>query len=532
MRNKKNPYLPFIFAVVLVAGIALGYIISLNTALKTPIGKKVENNKMESILNYVHQKYVDTVDVEKLEEKAINEMLSSLDPHSFYIPPADLTNVNDDMRGNFEGVGVQFFIVDDTITIVDAIAGGPSEAIGIMAGDKIIMVNDSVVAGVGVKNADVAKMLKGAQGTKVKVTMLRQGEEQDFEITRAKIPLYSVDVSYMLDKQTGIIKINKFSGTTYDEFYNAIKALKRQGLENLIIDLRQNGGGYLRTAVFILDELLAGKKMVVYTEGEHYEKEEYTTNRPGEMEEGKIVVLVDENSASASEILSGALQDWDRALIIGRRTFGKGLVQEQFEMADRSALRLTVARYFIPSGRSIQKPYSDESNYHTEVYKRYENGELFADSIHTNDTTVYYTKIKKRKMYGGGGIFPDIFIPLDTIKNNRYANRLKAFVPEFVYSYYSSHSKDFNQYNSIENYMQNFNIDQKLWQDFLQFAESKKWKKDMSKMAENKKNIQDFMKVYFAKQLFQNDGFYRMVYQEDKAVKEALKQINENFELK
>lgn len=531
-KNNSNPYLPFIYAMVLAAGIFLGYIISLNTALKSKIGTVVESNKMETILNYVNQKYVDTLDISLLEDEAINEMLSDLDPHSFYIPPADLKSVNDDMRGDFEGVGVEFFIVDDTITIVNAIAGGPSEEVGIMAGDKIISVNDSTVAGVGVKNGDVVKLLKGPKGTKVTVRMLRGAEEIDFDIIRAKIPLYSVDISYMLDDKTGLIKINKFSGTTYDEFYNGLVALKRQGLQNLIIDLRQNGGGYLRTAVFIADELLAGKKLVVYTEGAHFKRQDYTANRPGEFEEGKIIVLVDENSASASEILSGALQDWDRALVIGRRTFGKGLVQEQYDMADNSALRLTVARYYIPSGRSIQKPYADKDAYHSEVYDRYINGEYFSDTtLEMKDTTVYYTKLNNREMYAHGGIMPDVFVPLDTVVNNLYANRLRRKIPEFVYSYYSDHSANFKQYNSIESFDVNYNVSEALFQEFLVFAEDKGWEKDMSKMSENKSNLKFFLKAYIAKQLFQNDGFFRITNQIDPVIKEALKQIENGFSL-
>ncbi len=526
-KSNNNPYLPFLFAIILASGIFLGYLISQNSNNKPVLGTKVENSKMEYILNYVEQKYVDTIDTKELETEAINEMLSNLDPHSFYIPPTDLKDINDDMRGDFEGVGIEFYIISDTITIVNAISNGPSQKVGIMAGDKIIAVNDSIVAGKGVKNSDVIKLLKGPKGTKVKVTMLRHHEEIDFNITRGKIPLYSVDVAYMLDDNTGIIKINKFSRTTYDEFYKSLMSLKNQGLENLIIDLRGNGGGYLREAVFIADEFLAGKKLVVYTEGTHYSREDYTTGRPGEFEDGDLVVLIDENSASASEILSGALQDWDRATIIGRRSFGKGLVQEQYSMADNSALRLTVARYYIPSGRCIQKSYADKDDYQKDIYNRFEHGELYTkDSIINTDTTAYYTKIKHKKVFGGGGITPNIFVPFDTVKNNIYVNRLKRFVPEYVYSFYSNHTDDFKQYNSVATYISNFTITEKMFNDFLIYAENKKWKKDLTKMPENKNNLKQFLKAYFAKQLFQNEGYFKLINKTDPVIQESLKVLD------
>jgi len=520
---KSNPYLPFLFALVLAAGIFLGYLISLNTANKPSVGTNVEEGKMEYILDFIENKYVDTVNIFDLETNAINDMLSKLDPHSFYIPPVDLKGINEDMRGDFEGVGVEFHILDDTILIVNAIANGPSEKVGILSGDKIIAVNDSTVAGNGVSNTDVVKMLKGPKGTKVKVTIFRHGEEIDFNITRGKIPIHSLDVAYMLNDNTGIIKLNKFSSSTYEEFFKALLQLKNEGLENLILDLRGNGGGYLREAVFIADDFLSGKKLIVYTEGTHFDRQDYTAGKTGEFEEGNLVILIDENSASASEILSGAMQDWDRATIIGRRSYGKGLVQEQYSMADNSALRLTVARYYIPSGRSIQKSYSDKEHYKTEVYERYLHGEIYnKDSIHQNDTTAYYTKIKHRKVYGGGGITPDIFVPFDTIENYRYINQLKRKVPEFIYTIYSNNPEKFKQYNDINNYIVNYNVSDKMFNNFIKFAESKGWEKDLSKMDKNKENLKRFLKAYLAKQLFQNDGYYRLIYKTDKVINKAI----------
>lgn len=528
-KEKTNPYLPFLFAIVLAAGIYLGYLISISSFGKPSIGTKVDESKMEYILDYIDNKYVDTVDIEKLETKAINEMLSELDPHSFYIPSRDLKDINDDMRGNFEGIGVEFRVLEDTILIVNAIANGPSEKVGIMSGDKIISVNDSIVAGKGVSNSDVVKMLKGTKGTKVKVRIYRHGEEIDFTITRGKIPLYSLDIAYMINENTGIIKLSKFSSTTYEEFYDALGKLKSQGLESLILDLRGNGGGYLREAVFIADEFLSGDKLVVYTKGTHFKRQEYKAGRTDGFEKGTVVVLIDESSASASEILSGALQDWDRATIIGRRSFGKGLVQEQFTMADNSALRLTVARYYIPSGRSIQKPYDDKKHYKDELYERYLHGEIFnKDSIHQNDSIKYYTKIKRRIVYGGGGVIPDIFVPLDTIENNLYANRLKRKVPEFIYSIYSNNPDEFKKYKNVDKFISKYTVSEAMFQNFLKYAESKGWKKDLSKIDENKDNIKRFLKAFLAKQLFYNDGYYRIIYKTDPVVEKALETISNN----
>jgi carboxyl-terminal processing protease len=322
--------LPFLLSLALVVGIFIGFIVSFNSFGKASVFVKTEYNKISNILDFAEVYYVDTLNREDLEEMAIEKLLTQLDPHSYYISSKEMSSVNEDLQGNFEGIGVEFSILEDTIMVVNPISGGPSEEIGIMAGDKIVLIDDSLVAGVGVKNADVMKMLKGPKGTQVKLTVFRSGNQKlDFTIKRDKIPIVSIDAAYMVDKEIGFIRINRFSATTYDEFAKSLRELLANDMKKLIIDMRQNPGGYLGAAVQIADELLDGKKLVVYTQGKNSKKMDYFAERPGYFEQGDLVILLDQNSASASEILAGAAQDWDRGIIIGRRSFGKGLVQEQ-----------------------------------------------------------------------------------------------------------------------------------------------------------------------------------------------------------
>ncbi len=411
--------------------VALAFLVVLSIPLRAQQQQQQADpttvGKLESLLYHIDRMYVDDVDKDKLVDAAIVSMLAELDPHSIYIPKEDLEEVNEPLKGNFEGVGIQFNIIRDTIYVVDAIPGGPSERIGIRAGDRIISIDKENVAGVEFKNTDVMKRLRGKKGTKVDVAILRKGEPEplDFTITRDKIPIFSVDAGYMATPTVGYIKVSRFSATTMKEFREKLGELKAAGMKDLILDLQGNGGGYLRTAIEMADEFLGDRKLVVYTEGRTSPREDTYATKDGLFEKGRLVVLVDEGSASASEIVSGAIQDWDRGLIVGRRSFGKGLVQRPVMLSDGSAVRLTVSRYFTPSGRSIQKSYEEGVEaYQREKSERLAKGELTtADSVHMADTVKYFT-MNKRIVYGGGGIMPDVFVPIDTTQSSEYFGQL------------------------------------------------------------------------------------------------------------
>jgi len=385
--------------------------------------------KFSRLLRLIDSYYVDSTNVDDLTEKAIVEVLRGLDPHSVYISKAEVEKMNEPLQGNFEGVGISFNVFHDTLMVVGTVPGGPSEKVGIRSGDRIVSVDAKNIAGIGLKNTDVYDYLRGKKGTKVDLKVRRKGEINllDFTVIRDKIPINSLDASYMLNENTGYIKLNKFSATTTAEFFDAIKALKGTSkLNSLVLDLRGNGGGYLNAATELADQFLTAYKLIVYTSGTHAEKKEYSSTALGELEQGKLVVLIDEGSASASEIVAGAIQDWDRGVLIGRRSYGKGLVQQPFPLTDGSMIRLTTAHYFTPSGRCIQKPYTDGVDaYQKDYLHRIEKGELFSkDSVIQNKTEKFLTKVSSRTVYGGGGIMPDLFVPLDTSKYYVYYNTL------------------------------------------------------------------------------------------------------------
>ncbi len=391
----------------------------------------VQSNTMKfnRLLRLIDSYYVDSTKVDDLTEKAIVEVLRNLDPHSVYISKAEVEKTNEPLAGNFEGVGISFNVFRDTLMVVTTIPGGPSEKVGIRAGDRIVQVDAKKIAGIGLKNTEVYDLLRGKKGTKVDMKVNRKGEANllEFTVIRDKIPINSLDASYMINDNIGYIKLNKFSATTTAEFTDAIEALKASSkLNSLILDLRGNGGGYLTAATELADQFLSAYKLIVYTQGIHAEKKEYSSTSQGELEQGKLVVLIDEGSASASEIVSGAIQDWDRGVLIGRRSFGKGLVQQPFPLTDGSMIRLTTAHYYTPSGRCIQKPYTDGVDaYQKDYIHRIEKGELFSkDSIVQNKSLKFATKVSNRVVYGGGGIMPDIFIPMDTSKYYAYYNNL------------------------------------------------------------------------------------------------------------
>lgn len=535
----KNPiYLPILIAVILVIGIYIGrqlsYFSDVNQAFYAlSQNKKSANNKIDNLLRYIQEEYVDTVNLDSLSDKVVANILEQLDPHSGYIPAKDLTALNEGMDGNFDGIGIEFNILNDTITVVTAISGGPSETLGIQSGDRIVTVDGKNVAGIKIKNEDVIKRLRGKKGTKVKVGIKRKPSKEiiTYTITRNAIPIYSVDVAYMLTPKTGYIKISRFAATTYKEYIQAFNKLKIIGMQNLVLDLRGNPGGYLDAATKIADEFLSDGKMIVYTSGKARPKEEYKATRKGSFENGKICVLIDEGSASASEIIAGAIQDNDRGLIIGRRSFGKGLVQEQSEFGDGSALRLTIARYYTPSGRCIQKPYEigKQMNYYEEELQRYQNGELYhADSIKVNKKDQYKT-VNGRIVYGGGGIMPDEFIALDTTGRNRVVNEIaySGLFNQFAINYCDKYRKDLTtSYPSFETYKEQFNIDKKILAEFESFIRSQKIKDKLPTNAASVKIINTQLKALIARILFKNEGFYPIVQQEDKAILKAVEKLN------
>lgn len=493
--------------------------------------------KVESLLYHIDRMYVDEVDKDALVDAAIVRMLEELDPHSIYIPKDELEEVNEPLKGNFEGVGIQFNIIQDTIYVVDAIAGGPSERLGIRAGDRILSIDGENAAGMGFKNSDVMKRLRGKKGTKVKVVMLRKGvaEPLDFTITRDKIPIYSVEAAYMAAPHVGYIKVSRFSATTMKEFREKLDELKKQGADDLILDLQGNGGGYLRTAIEMSDEFLGDRKLIVYTEGRTSPREDTYSTAEGRFEKGRLVVLVDEGSASASEIVSGAMQDWDRGLIIGRRSFGKGLVQRPVMLPDGSAVRLTVSRYYTPSGRSIQKSYEDGVEaYQREKVQRMANGELMhADSIHASDTVKYFT-MNKRVVYGGGGIMPDVFVPIDTTQSSAYFGQLvrKGILNTFALSYVDAHRTELTQrFKSVEDLRSGFVVDAAMLKALQDQAAREDIAPDADDMERSGSLIALRLKGLIARDLWDTSAYWQIINADnpvDRSFQKALESLEDS----
>ena len=531
-KYKITIYLPLLFAFVLIAGILAG----IRLAPKSAAGNKVYSinlsgyDKISDILTLINRDYVDTVNIEEIQDEAITDILSKLDPHSQYIPASDFDQVNEQLEGNFEGIGVQFRIEKDTVMVISPIAGGPSEKAGIRAGDRIVIVEKDTIAGVGIANEDVMKALKGPRGTKVNIRVFRRSEPEllDFTLTRNVIPTYSVDIAYMVDDSIGYVKLNKFSATTHEELTRALRKLKEEGMHQLILDLRNNTGGYLQAAINVSDEFLKDEELIVYTEGKSRPRNYAYATAKGNFEDEELIILIDEGSASASEIVAGAIQDNDRGTIMGRRSFGKGLVQEPMNLYDGSAIRLTVARYYTPTGRCIQKPYSSgKEDYYAEFHNRFVNGEaLHADSIHFSDSLKYVTPGGK-VVYGGGGIMPDIFVPIETGENLAYYNRLinKGVVYDFAFDYTDTHRKELQRYGDVKAFDRGFRIDEKLMQEFFDYADTHGVKRDPAGIAANRETIRTLLKALIARNVLDDAGFYPIYLRIDNTFQQAVKQM-------
>jgi carboxyl-terminal processing protease len=521
--------LPLLLALTLAIGILTGATMADSSASKGSIISSIL--KFKEILTYVERDYVDEVDAEELVETAITKMLEKLDPHSVYIPAKELDLAKSQLEGEFDGIGVEFNIIKDTIYIVAPLSGGPSEKAGLMAGDKIVTVDGETVAGVGISNREVFTKLRGPKGSKVILGIKRRAEKnlKSFDIVRDKIPQHSVEVSYMIDKEVGYIKVSRFSATTYDEFKTAMKDLKGQGMKKIILDLQGNPGGYMDRAINMVDEFLPINNLIVYTDGKDSRYDtEAKSQRKGMFEDGAVIVLIDEGSASASEIVSGALQDHDRALIVGRRSFGKGLVQMPISLTDGSELRLTISRYYTPSGRSIQKPYKDGGKYGNDIVERYEHGEMFhKDSIKFNDSLIYKTT-KGRVVYGGGGIMPDYFVPFDTTASTEYLTKLYNgnIVREYAIKYYDK-NKDKLTKMSFEEYFKNFEVSDAMLNEMVKLAENSNIKFDQKQFNRSKQVLKIHTKAFIAKSVWNSKGFYPIFNQSNEVYKEALKLFDE-----
>jgi len=529
-KNKKSSiYLPIIFSLILVAGIYLGK--HLERSKVTGYNPQyLQISKLNGILSFVEAEYVDSVDKKMLEEVAIPVMLEKLDPHSIYIPAMDVRRVNEPLEGNFEGIGVSFNMPNDTIVIISVTPRGPSEKVGIIAGDRIVKIENKIVAGMNINSNDIVKQLKGPRGTEVNIGVKRKSVEEvlNFSITRDKIPLYSVDVSYMANDSTGFIKISKFARTTYKEFMEALEDLQSKGMTQLILDLRGNSGGYMDASTNIANQFLPKGALIVYTEGRTHGRENTIANGAGEFQEGEVLILMDEWSASASEIIAGAIQDNDRGTIMGRRSFGKGLVQEPLVLRDGSMIRLTIARYYTPTGRCIQKSYSNgNEDYFHDLQSRYMNGEfLEADSIQFADSLKFTTPGGKI-VYGGGGIMPDIFVPIDTTGMTNYfrQSRNKGIMYRYAFEYVDKNRDKLDNFSNAED-LEAFLDSQNIIANFVSFASKNGVPPNPQEFLESQYIIHIEVKAYIARNMLDNIGFYPIWNNIDYTFNQAIEYIS------
>lgn len=495
-----------------------------------------QQQKLLMVENIVNNLYVDNVDEEKIVENAVRGILENLDPHSSYSTKEETTSSQETMQGSFSGIGIQFNMQKDTLYVVQTIAGGPSEKVGILPGDRFIAVDDSIIAGRKLKNTDIMKRLRGPKGTKVNIKVKRESNAEllEFRITRDDIPLNSIDAVYMADGKTGYIRLSRFAATSYKEFKDAITKLKKQGMQQLILDLTDNGGGYMQIAAQIANEMLNRGNLIVYTQGRKSPRQNLNADGSGTFRTQKVVVMINQFSASASEILSGAVQDWDRGVVVGRRSFGKGLVQREFLLPDSSSFRLTIARYYTPSGRNIQKPYvkGDREDYDKDIIDRYNHGELqSADSIHFADSLKHTTLRLHRTVYGGGGIMPDVFVPLDTTQYTDYHRRLvaKGIIPQFALRYVDKNRADLKaQYPDAQKFIKEFTVTDEMLNNLVDAGKAEKVDFDKSQFAKSKEMLRTFVKAAIANDLFSTGAYFQIVNEQNDIYKEALSIINDD----
>lgn len=527
MKNNNTRFIPFLLAICLIAGIAIGTFYA-NHFSGNKLGIiNTSSNKLNALLRIIDDQYVDTVNMGELVEEAMPQILSELDPHSSYIPAKDLEAVNADLKGSFSGIGIQFTIQNDTIHVNSVIQGGPSEKVGLMAGDRIVEIDDSAFVGKIVTNSEAMKRLKGEKGSKVKLGVYRPGEKDllYFTVIRGNIPVKSIDAAYMINEKVGYIKVNKFGETTYPELLIALAKLNQKNCEGLIVDLRGNTGGYMAAAIQMVNEFLPNNRLIVYTQGRKSPREDYNSNGTGSNQKMPLVVLVDEGSASASEIFAGAIQDNDRGTIVGRRSFGKGLVQQPIEFSDGSAIRLTIARYYTPSGRCIQKPYEKgkESEYELDLLTRYEHGEFFsADSIKQDETEVYHTRLG-RPVYGGGGIMPDIFVPQDTTGMTSYfrmaANR--GLIIRYTFDYTDQNRSTLQKYDTPKK-MEAYLKGQNLLNKFAAWAEKKGVKRRNNLMMKSRSLFEMSLYGNIIYNMLGMEAYVEYLNESDKTVQKAV----------
>ena len=524
--SRYSVYLPLIIVCSIIFGVLLGRLVWLHDGQNARMFHGGKANKLDMAIEYISRNFVDSISRDQLIEDALPALLSKLDPHSAYIPAKEFNEVNDPLSGQFEGIGVQFNLQTDTVVVMQVIAGGPSEKVNIRAGDRIVKVNDTLIAGKKLSSDDVVHKLKGPRGTKVKVGILRKGTKGiiDFVITRDKIPLYSIDAAFMIDNQIGYVKISRFATTTHTEFVEKVRTLKAKGMRKLIIDLRGNGGGILQASTAIANEFLEAGKLILYTQGRAYPRENFVADNAGICKNDGLVILIDEGTASASEILSGAIQDNDRGTIVGRRSFGKGLVMDQQMFPDGSALRLTISRYYTPTGRCIQKPYDgDHEKYYAEVERRFMHGEFEKkDSIKFPDSLKFRTK-KGKIVYGGGGIMPDVFVPLDTTGASRFLTEInnRGLVYDFAFSWSDNNRKAVASYRTgaaLNEYLKSKNV----VNQFVAYAQTKGVKANPMELKRSMKDLSERLNSLIVRNILGDEAFYELWLKSDKTFEKAV----------